>query len=169
MNMIAAARHIGAALAIAAAFALSPAFAQKAPTDAQIALGRQIVIGSGLSRSFGGLISGTIAQINANITRTRPEFKAALDAIQPVLEAEFAPQTGKLIDDCARIFASKLTETEMKDIAAFFGSASGKRYVETQPQTLDEIVVTVEDFRRGISGGLSERLRAEMKKRGHDL
>ena len=147
----------------------APAMAQQAPSDAQLVLGRQIVVGSGLSRSFEGVIPSMLAQINNAITRTRPEVAADLKVVIAALETEFSAQTSVIIDRSAKVIAAQMTEAEMKDIVAFFNSASGKKYVQTQPQTLDAIVNAIDDWRKEVSNAMSDRIRAEMKKKGHSL
>ena len=177
--------RLAGALALALFANTDSAFAQQPPapapapaaaaapvpviTDTQMALGRQIVTGSGLSRSYEGVVAQMMAQINSTITRTRPELGPDLKVVLEGLVTEFSPKTSEMVDTSARIFASKMTEAEMKDVAAFFASASGKKYVAIQPVALDEIVVSMDDWRQKMSGDISERIRAEMKKKGHNL
>lgn len=153
----------------------APAAATVAPvvaptiSAAQLALARQIVNGSGLTRSFEATVPQMMVQINQAITRTRPELGPDLKGVLTTLVAEFSPQTSQMVDQAALIFASKMSEAEMKDIAAFFASDSGKKYVSVQPVAVDEVVVAMDEWRKILSGAISERVRAEMKKKGHDL
>ena len=78
-------------------------------------------------------------------------------------------QKQRIIDTAARIYANKLSEAELQDIAAFFRSPAGKRYVETQPQILDEMVQAMQTWTQEVSEYVMVRVRAEMGKRGHQL
>ena len=78
-------------------------------------------------------------------------------------------QKQRIIDTAARIYATKLTEPELQDIATFFRSPAGKRYVETQPQILDEMVQAMQTWTQEVSEYVMVRVRAEMGKRGHQL
>ena len=162
-------RRVRLALSLGLALLAVPALAQQAASEAQMVLGRQIVAGSGLARSFEGTVPQMMTQIYQTIVRTRPELAPDLKASIAGLEPEFLAQTSKMVDRAAQIIATQLSEAEMKDIAGFFASASGKKYVATQPQALDAIVVSMEGWNREMSAAISERLRAEMKKKGHDL
>lgn len=162
-------RRAGFALAFGLGLWVPPALAQTTFSESQLALGRQIVSGSGLGRSFESTVPQMMTQIYQTIVRTRPELGPDLKAAMAGIEPEFVAQTSKMVDRAAQIVASQLSEAEMKDVAGFFSSPSGKKYVATQPQALDAIVVSMEGWNREMSAAISERLRAEMKKKGHDL
>ncbi|WP_163117388.1 DUF2059 domain-containing protein, partial [Acinetobacter baumannii] len=67
------------------------------------------------------------------------------------------------------IYASQLSEAELNDIATFFRSPAGKRYVGTQPQILDQMVQAMQGWTQEVSQYVMIRVRAEMGKRGHEL
>jgi hypothetical protein len=54
-------------------------------------------------------------------------------------------------------------------IDAFFKSDAGKKYVETQPSFMKDVVVIMEDWRQQISTDMMTRVRVEMAKKGHQL
>lgn len=161
--------HFGAAFLLGLAVLAAPASAQQAPTDAQMALARQIVVGTNLSAKVDGFVTAILTLVRQNIVRVRPEYTGDIDEIMTRLQVEFAPEQVKLNDAVAGVFASRMSEAEMKDVIAFFNSPSGKKYTIVQPQALDDIGNMIESFRRQASGIISERVRAEMKKKGHDL
>ena len=51
----------------------------------------------------------------------------------------------------------------------FFESPAGKKYVETQPAFLTEVVTAMQGWQGKISTDMMTRVRAEMKKKGHEL
>jgi hypothetical protein len=57
----------------------------------------------------------------------------------------------------------------LKDISNFFKSPSGRRYVETQPILLDDIVNELATWAQNTAEFVMIRARAEMQKRGHEL
>jgi hypothetical protein len=62
-----------------------------------------------------------------------------------------------------------MNEQELKDTAAFFASASGKKYVEAQPIAFNEIIVLMQAWRQKLSTDILTRAREEMKKKGVDF
>jgi uncharacterized protein len=85
------------------------------------------------------------------------------------LRPELEQQKQHMINASARIFASRMSEQELRDIANFFKSHAGLKYVQTQPIILDDIVKELADWTRTMSEYVMVRARAEMSKRGHQL
>lgn len=149
--------------------AVAPAAAQ-APTvgASHLALAREVMLSSGIGRSFDSIIPAFGDQIR-QATVTRPELSKDLDAVLVGLGPEMELQKQGMIDTAARIYAARLTEAELGEIAAFFHSPAGKRYVETQPQVLDDMVQAMQTWTQTVSEYVMVRVRAEMAKRGHQL
>jgi len=147
------------------------ATAQKAPatyTPNHLALAREVMLSSGIARSFDSIIPSFAEQIRKQAV-TRPEIQKDLDDVLAKLQPEMELQKQRMIDIAARTYASKLTEAELSDIAAFFRSPAGKRYVETQPILLDEMVHAMQGWTEEVSEYIMVRVRAEMGKRGFNL
>jgi len=62
-----------------------------------------------------------------------------------------------------------MSEQECKDSLAFFNSAVGKKYVEVQPTIFANVGPVVEQWSTSISARMLERVRVEMKKKGHEM
>ncbi|MDP4025010.1 DUF2059 domain-containing protein [Methylobacterium sp. NEAU 140] len=137
-------------------------------TPSHLALAREVVLSSGIARSFDSIIPSFAEQIRKQAV-TRPDIAKDLDAVLASLQPEMELQKQRMVDIAARTYAGKLTEPELKDIAAFFRSAAGKRYVETQPQILDDMVGEMQDWTQDVSEYVMVRVRAEMGKRGHQM
>lgn len=168
---------LASALAAASATCFAvPALAQQTPGNAataqiapaHLALGREAVNLSGIARSFNAIIPQFAAQLKGSFT-TRPELTKDLDETLKTLDEEFQKQEGEMVEAAARIYALNLTQTELADIVAFFKSASGKRYVETQPRVLDGLFNEMQSWTQRLSEFMLARVRTEMKKKGHDL
>ena len=137
-------------------------------TASHLALAREVMMSSGISRSFDSIIPTMADQIRKNAV-TRPDLGKDLDEVLKGLEPEMTLQKNRLIDIASRIYAKRLTEAELREIIVFFRSPAGKRYVETQPQILDDMVGAMQDWTQEVSEYIMVRTRAEMGKRGHSL
>ncbi|MCJ2034063.1 DUF2059 domain-containing protein [Methylobacterium sp. J-068] len=146
----------------------TPAAQSPAYTANHLALAREVMLSSGIARSFDSIIPAFSDRIRQNAV-TRPELTKDLDAVLAGLEPELELQKQSMIDIAARIYASRLSEAELTEIAAFFRSPAGKRYVETQPQVLDDIVGAMQNWTQEVSEYVMVRVRAEMAKKGHQL
>ncbi len=141
----------------------APAF-----TPSHLALAREVMLSSGIARSFDSVLPAFADQIRKQ-TVTRPELAKDLDEVLVSLQPEMELQKQRMIDIAARTYASKFSEAELKEIATFFRSPAGKHYVEAQPQLLDEMVQEMQDWTQDVSEYVMVRVRAEMGKRGHQM
>jgi uncharacterized protein len=140
--------------------------AAPAYSASHMVLAREVMLNSGIARSFDSVIPAFADQIRKQAV-TRPELTKDLDAVLVSLQPEMELQKQRMVDIAARTYAAKFTEAELKDIAGFFRSPSGKRYVEAQPQLLDEMVQQMQGWTEEVSEYVMVRVRAEMGKRGH--
>lgn len=133
-----------------------------------LALAREVMLSSGIARSFDAIIPSFADQIRKQAV-TRPEIQKDLDEVLVALQPEMELQKQRMIDIAARTYAAKFSEPELTDIANFFRSPAGKRYVEMQPALLDEMVRAMQGWTEEVSEYIMIRVRAEMGKRGFQL
>lgn len=169
-----------AALAILAALPL-PAIAQQpsAPSylpqtppvsDVQFSMAREIVSIAGIAQTFDGFIPEMLKQLTGNMTRTRPEIAADLNTVmKQTITPEFSKRTAEMVDYSARLVATSMSESELRETLAFLKTSAGKRYTEMQPLILNRVVQALDAWNRTLSVEMMDRVRAEMKKKGHDL
>lgn len=146
----------------------APAAAGSTVSASHLALAREVMLSSGIARSFDSIIPSFADQIRRQAV-TRPEIQKDLDEVLVAIQPEMELQKQRMIDIAARTYATKFSEAELTDIANFFRSPSGKRYVETQPVLLDEMVRAMQGWTEEVSEYIMVRVRAEMSKRGFQL
>jgi hypothetical protein len=144
-----------------------PDVAQPEPPASTLAAAREVVISSGMSRSFAPMVPQLSEQIVPMLTRTRPELTTDLTAVVTQLGPEFVKDGDEMIDIAAHIYARRMSEADLKETAAFFNSPAGKKYVEVQPPLLDELVVAMQSWTNKLSSIMMTRVRQEMIKKGH--
>lgn len=153
----------------AAPSAKVPDVGQPEPPAAQVAAARQLVIASGMERSFKPMVPQLMGQIVPLLTRTRPELKANLQAVLTKLEPDFVKKGDEMTDIAAKIYARRMSQAELEQAAAFFESPVGKKYVEVQPAMLDEVVVAMQTWTQSLSTYMMQRVHEEMKAKGQDF
>jgi hypothetical protein len=151
------------------AAAPAPAPAAPQPTPQQISLARDVVLYSGIARSFEVVVPQYLDQIGANLTRTRPDLIRDLNVVMEQVKPEFDKRVDEMIDNAARIYAARLTEAQLKDAAAFFKSPAGIAYVQVQPALMGDLFPAMQAWQKRMSEDMVTRIRAEMKKKGHEL
>jgi hypothetical protein len=159
-----AATSVALLMLAGAALAQQPA----QPSASHLALAREVAVGSGMTRSFDAILEPLLDQLQ-QMNVTRPEIKKDLDEVAQGLKPELEQQKQLMVDAAARVFANRMTEAELKDIATFFKSPSGMKYVQSQPVILDDIVREMATWTQNVAEFIMIRARAEMQKRGHEL
>lgn len=135
----------------------------------QLAAARELVISSGMSRGFDALIPQFMEQLKATFAASRPEIAKELADTLTQLRPEFDQKRDEMVDTAARLYAQALSESDLKNIAAFFKSPSGTAYVASQPKVLDGLFGAMQAWSRGLSEFMLTRVRAELKKKNIDL
>jgi hypothetical protein len=92
-----------------------------------------------------------------------------LNEASVVVEKQYQPRINELVDATARIYASHFTEQELKDLLTFYQSPLGKKAIAQEPKALDESMANAGRWADNLSQEVIGSMRAEMKKRGHDL
>ena len=138
-------------------------------TPAHIEKARQLILATGISRSFEIIIPEFMDQIGNTLTQARPDLVADMNVVLTDLKPEFDRQSAEMIDQSARIYAMLLSEKEIDAILSFFNSEAGRKYVGAQPLFLNQLVSGMQAWQQKISINMMARVRAEMKKKGHDF
>ena len=168
LMLVASSQAPASAQAAATSPAPIPDVGQPEPPATQLAAARDVVLSSGMARSFAPMVPQLTEQIVPLFTKTRPELTTDLKATLQELQPEFTRDGDQMIDIAAHIYARRMSEAELKDTAAFFNSPVGKKYVEVQPPMLDELVVAMQSWTQKLSSTMMTRVREEMIKKGHN-
>ena len=149
----------------------APASAQNAATafaPSHLAAAREVAVASGIARSLEVIPPQLYDRIREQVV-TRPELTKDIDEVLKALLPEMELQKQRMIATIAAIYARSMTEAELKEIMVFFRSPAGKKYVETQPVILDELVREMQLWSQELAEYVMIRVRAEMSKRGHQM
>jgi len=153
-----------AVLALALSLQAGPAAAQDEPSASHLEVAREVVTGSGMGRTFNEMVTMARRSVRDQMPST-PQMTEMLDEVFEEMEEEMRLQRRAMLNRAARIMARRLTEEELSEIAAFFNSPAGERYVELQPLFLDDIFTAMDDWSEEMFEYLSVRVQAEISRR----
>ena len=149
--------------------AQAPPLPPRAPSPAAIAAADRILGDIGLKQSIAIVVPGMMAELETNVTRTRPEIRDSLRATLRAIQPEFDQTARQTYSEAATLLASQMSEKEITDVAAFFDSPAGKKYVEVTPVFLQKLSDVTGAWREKLSTDILVRARQEMKKKGVDF
>src|SRR5271154_5865375 len=148
-----------------AAPAAAPA-APGLPSQAAVAAADKILGDIGVKQTIALVVPGMMAELERNVTNTRPEIKDSLRETLRSIQPEFDKSAQQVFTQAATLLASQMSEKEIADVAAFFGSPSGKKYLATEPIFFQQFSAIADPWRQQISVDILTRARQEMKKKG---
>jgi uncharacterized protein len=159
-----------AATSVALFMLASPVFAQQPaqPSASHLAIAQKVAVSSGMTGAFDAL-TGPLLNRLQQMNVTNPEIAADLAKVVETIRPEVEAKKKEMVDSTARIFATRMTEAELKEVAAFYESEAGKKYVQIQPGVLDDVVRDLSIWSQRTSEFIMTRAREEMGKRGHQL
>ena len=138
-------------------------------SPAQFTLARQIVEIKGVKAMFAPLVHGVIKKTTDSVLQTNLMWAKDISDISAQMEKDFQPRGQEIVDATARFYASHFSEVELKQILAFYQSPVGQKMLVDEPRALDESMGYAGNWGDNLSIEVMSKLRAEMKKRGHDM
>jgi len=139
------------------------------PSPAAILLAKQIEQLKGADKMFQPLVRGVVEKVRNQYMQTNFMWAKDLNEVAAQMEREYAPRVGELVDLSARIYASHFTEAELKDILAFYQSPLGQKMIVEEPKAVDESLAQAGQWGDNLAQEALGEMRAQMKKRGHDI
>ena len=155
-------------LALALAGPIGSAAAQQ-PSASAIATAKELIAVKGASAIYKPLVSGVIERAKTIFLQTNPMLGKDLTDVATKLHADYAGRGVEVEDDFAKIYAARFSEQELKDALAFYKTPLGKKLITEEPAILDQSMKNAQNWANKLSEEIMGKMRAEMKKRGHDI
>ena len=169
MNLIAVMRTSAAVLSlIVCVIAANPVLAQEPPA-ASMALAKEMVVLKGVNQMLDPVVPGVIESGKNMFMQTSPQLAKDLNDVAANLRKEFDPKREEISNIMARAYALRFTEAELKEMLVFFKTPLGKKIITDEPQIIQQAMSSVQVWANSFSEQMISRIRADMKKKGHDL
>ena len=143
--------------------------AVRPPSQASLALAKQILEIKHADSIFEPLVRGVVIKTRDFFMQTNFMWGKDLNEVANNLIKQYSARTGELMNDAARIYASHFTEPELKQLLTFYQSPLGQKVIAEEPKAADESMAMAGSWADKLSEEVINTMRAEMKKRGHDM
>jgi hypothetical protein len=157
-----------AAFVIGLALSSPAAYAQQ-PSASAMATAKELVNVSGATVMFTPLIAGVVEQAKLLFLQQNPGLAKDLNEIVVKMRNDLNPRLDELNVEMARLYATRFTEPELKEVLAFYTSPTGKKMLVEQPQIVDQSLKFAQEWANKLSDEVVGKMREELKKRGHAL
>lgn len=168
-GMMKRAKALVAVAASAVLFAVAaPAMAQEVPPE-QMALARKYVE---LTDSA-GVYEITLVEIGmgtlSQLTTQNPELAEEIDlAIGAVLET-YQNRKGELLDQFARVYATRFTVEELQQIVTFYESPTGQKLARANTDVNTDLQAVLQVFTNNTRSEFFAKVRAELRAKGFQV
>jgi uncharacterized protein len=139
------------------------------PSQASILLAKQILQTKHADAIFAPLVRGVVIKTRDFFLQTNFMWGKDLNEVADDLIKQYSARTSELLDDAARIYASHFTEPELKQLLTFYQTPLGQKVITEEPKAADESMAMAGSWADKLSEEIIDKMRAEMKKRGHDI
>lgn len=109
------------------------ALAQEAPSEARMALAREVMTLSGGEGAFNGMIE-QMRPVIVEDMRGRGASQELADHVYALMVEEFRREAPRFAELGAIAYAGAFTDQELIDIAAFLRTPSGRQMIAKQPE-----------------------------------
>ena len=158
------------AAVVALGLILSSAIAHaQQPSASATAMATELITLKGATGMYEPLVTGIVEKAKGMFLQTNPMLSKDLNEVAAKLRADFTPRTAELVSQTARLYATRFTEQELKDALAFYKSPLGRKLLAQEPAIAEENVHSIASWAERLSEEVVSKMRAEMRKRGHDI
>jgi hypothetical protein len=158
-----------AALAGLVLFGCAASASAQIPSPQAVATARQLIEIKGLDNIFGPVLTGIVIKSRDALLQSNPNLSGELNAVAQQLRRDLQPRLDALKQQVATFYAARFTEQELKDALAFYKSPLGVKLVTAEPQILDQSMAYADKWAAELAEEVMVMMRAEMRKKGHDL
>ena len=151
---------------------LATAFAGGAKADDEadrLRLAREIIVVNQSIRQVDALLPTVMNALKPTITRGDPNIEKDYDEILKLLYKEFEPFKADMAEDFARLYTKTFSKAELEDVLAFYKSPTGQKIVSVTPSLAQAGLAIGQEYGRKIAVPLAEKIKAQLRKRGHNI
>jgi hypothetical protein len=146
-----------------------PALSNPNPNANSIALARELLTLKGGPEMFDGMVSNVVTRTKDQFIPTNPSLAKPLNEIGAQLLKEFEGKRNEVFNEVARAYARHFTEAELRELLAFYKTTLGRKVLSTESYAVEDGFKRAQEWSATFAEQVLARLRAEMKKRGHDI
>jgi uncharacterized protein len=149
---------------------LSPGMAgAQQPSASAMANATELVTLKGVKSMYEPMVAGMVEKAKGMFLQTNPMLGKDLNEVAAKLRLDYVPRSAEAVTETARLYATRFSEQELKDAVAFYKSPLGRKLLTEEPAIADQSLRFAAGWADKLSEEIVGKMRAEMRKRGHDI
>ena len=158
-------RHIAAVVGAFAMLAVAqPAIAQEI-SDSHLAAARAAIGAMRTTNEYDAILPQTALGVKNELIQQNPNLESDINAVVDETAISLAARRGDLEREVALIYARIFSETELKDISAFYATTTGQKVMDNAPIVIREIRQAAEIWGRGIARDMTQQVGQKLEER----
>jgi len=152
-----------AGIAFAGALVIFAGIAQAQEfTPSHIEAAKRAIASSSSTDRLDAILPQMAQNAKADLIRTRPDKEEVITEIVDSAAIDLAPRRGDLENEIALVFARVFTEDELNEIADFYSTPAGQKFLNESPVVLREIDRASQVWANGVQRDLSAAIREKL-------
>jgi uncharacterized protein len=150
-----------AALIVVAFAAASPGRAQTppaTPSPEAIAAAHELMTVMKPAEQFKAIMPVLIQNMKQAIVQGRPEVEKQYDAMMPAFNESAQKRVNELTETLATIYASNFTADELRDLAAFYRTPTGQKFLARQAAIAQQSMAAGQQLGRAVMGDVQQQM-----------
>jgi uncharacterized protein len=170
----------GLALALGLAIAsLAPAIAQQQPATPPIASGdidparlkaaRDLLEATNTDAQFAAVVPLMFKQMRQSLPAQGPKEQEQVNQVFDEIQKQFLERRSEVLDQIARLYASRFSPEEMNALAEFYRSPIGRKFIVAMPELAAAAMQLGNAWGQQIGREAEQKIRDELQRRGVKL
>jgi hypothetical protein len=138
-------------------------------SESQLDAARRASSSAPLSKDLDTVLPLLVQRVQTRLISLRPDLHAEITATVQEVALKLVARRADLDSAMALAWARMFTEDELNEIAAFYNSPVGRKFVEVGPELGAITIQTVDNWSSRVGEELLDKSREELKKQGYEL
>jgi hypothetical protein len=143
--------------------------AAQAPAPDSMAAAKELVVVMRLTDRMKEIFPVIMQAIKPAVVQNRPEVAKDFDAMLPLMVQVMNSRMDDYVALMAALYARNFTASQLREVIAFYKTPTGVLMLEKTPILMQEGLQAGQRFGAGIATELQERIRSELRKKGHNI
>jgi hypothetical protein len=141
----------------------------QAPSPEALAAAKELMAVSQMTDQLKQILPAVIQQMKPLIARGNPAIERDFDAFAPVMQAAMESRLQAFVNEGAKIYARHFTAEELQQVANFYRTPAGAKFIREQPAVMKESMTLGQQWGQVIGEEVGKRIIEELRKRGHNI
>ena len=164
------AKHVAAVVCLLAVLLAWPGPAlPQTPSPEALAAAREFVVAAKMADQVANTFPLILQQLKPLMTRGNPLAERDFDALMPFVVKAMDKHIEGLLNASALIYARHFTIDEIRQLTTLYRTPVMEKFLQQQPEVLKENMALGQQFGQAVGRDLEDKIREELRKRGHDI